>query len=255
MLAVFLSHDVDWPRHGPGIEHIMARKDRFDDRIIEKVIKEGYNPYFGVPDLVEMEEDFGIRSTFFFRPFYDDGTDVSCYSDVMKEISRGGWEIGVHLNEVSSVESIKAQKRKIEDIVGNVFGCRVHYLRIKREDYRKIREAGFLYDSSLKSFKDRIDPRDMGYLQIEGVLVFPVTIMDAYLFAYMNVKEERVINVLEEAIDKALRMRRDVITVLWHDSSVKMRGGRAYKRVLEFLASREDLTVMRGVDLFRKVVG
>ncbi|MEZ0346378.1 MAG: hypothetical protein ABWK01_07495, partial [Infirmifilum sp.] len=30
------------------------------DRIIEKVIKEGYNPYFGVPDLVEMEEDFGI---------------------------------------------------------------------------------------------------------------------------------------------------------------------------------------------------
>ncbi|MGB9631536.1 MAG: hypothetical protein ACPL09_06135 [Candidatus Methanodesulfokora sp.] len=252
MLAIFLSHDVDWPRHGPGMDHIMARRDRFEDSIIEKVLR-GYNPYFGIPDIVEMEERLGIRSTFFFRPFYDDGTDVNCYSDIIKEISKKGWEIGVHLNDLSSVDAVKAQKEKIEEISGRTLGCRVHYLRIKTEDYRKIRDAGFLYDSSLKSFRDRIDPKDMGHLQIDGVVVFPVTIMDAYLFTYMNINEERIIKVFEEAIDIAKRMKKDVITVLWHDSSVKMRGGRAYGKVLEFLYSREDLEIMRGVDLLRRV--
>jgi hypothetical protein len=37
-LFIFLSHDVDWPRHGPGIDHIMARKKRFNDDIIKRVI-------------------------------------------------------------------------------------------------------------------------------------------------------------------------------------------------------------------------
>ena len=33
----FLSHDVDWRRQGPSVEHVLARKDRFDSKIFEKV--------------------------------------------------------------------------------------------------------------------------------------------------------------------------------------------------------------------------
>ena len=29
MQYIFLSHDVDWRRQGPPIEHVLARKDRF----------------------------------------------------------------------------------------------------------------------------------------------------------------------------------------------------------------------------------
>jgi peptidoglycan/xylan/chitin deacetylase (PgdA/CDA1 family) len=252
-LFIFLSHDVDWPRHGPGIDHIMARKERFDNDIIKRVISGGYNPYFGIPELMDAEDSLGMRSTFFFRPVYDDGTDVGCYSDVIKELLSEGWEIGVHLNDVSSVNSIRAQKEKIEEISGRTYGCRVHYLRINADDYRKIRDAGFLYDSSLKKFRDRIELEDMGHYMIDGVTVFPVTIMDAYLFTNMNVKEEKVINLFNDAINRAIKGGKNVITVLWHDSSIKMRGGRAYKKVLEFLASRQDLAIVRGVDLLRRV--
>jgi len=48
--------------------------------------------------------------------------------------------------------------------------------------------------------------------------------MDAYLFTYMNVKEEGVINLFNGAINRAIKRGKNVITVLWHDSSIKMGG-------------------------------
>ncbi|WP_461866912.1 hypothetical protein [Thermococcus sp.] len=38
-LFLFLSHDVDWPRHGPGIKHILSRKDRFSEEVVDLAIK------------------------------------------------------------------------------------------------------------------------------------------------------------------------------------------------------------------------
>ena len=32
-LRVFLSHDVDWSRRGPGLDHVLARRDRFDEEL------------------------------------------------------------------------------------------------------------------------------------------------------------------------------------------------------------------------------
>jgi hypothetical protein len=74
--------------------------------------------------------------------------------------------------------------------------------------------------------------------------------MDAYLFTYMNVKEEGVIDLFNDAINRAIKGGKNVITVLWHDSSIKMGG---HKKVPEFLASRQDLAIVRGVDLLRRV--
>jgi len=254
MLYVFLSHDVDWSRRGPGVGHVLARCDRFEGWVVERVLREGFNPYFNVPDVMDVEEGFGVRSTFFFRPVYDDGLDVSCYGDVIRDLVSGGWEVGVHVNDASSVESLVNEKRVVEGVSGvGVVGCRVHYLRVCVDDYWMFREAGFRYDSSFKVFRDRIDVADMGYRFIHGVLVFPITIMDAYLFTYMRVPEDRVVRVVEDAIDLALRHDKKVVTILWHDCSLKMRGGRMYGRVVEMLASRDDVRVVRGVDLLRIV--
>jgi len=73
VVRVVLTHDVDWPIQGPGRDHVLARRDRFDEDVVRRVIEEGYNPYYNVPDLMEIEERHGLRSTFFFRPVYDDG--------------------------------------------------------------------------------------------------------------------------------------------------------------------------------------
>jgi hypothetical protein len=55
-VRVFLSHDVDWSRRGPGVDHVLARRDRFDEEILRRALEEGFNPYFGIPDVMEVEE-------------------------------------------------------------------------------------------------------------------------------------------------------------------------------------------------------
>lgn len=70
MRALVVTHDVDWPRNGPGLSHVLARRDRFDANVIRKATEEGFNPYYGIPIVTEIEEQLHIRSTFFFRPKY-----------------------------------------------------------------------------------------------------------------------------------------------------------------------------------------
>jgi len=248
---IFLSHDVDWPLHGPGTEHILKRKERFPPEVIEKVLKEGYNPYFGIFTIAEIEENYGVRSTFFFRPRYDDGSGVSDYADTIRELSRGGWEIGVHLNNVTSVESIKEQLKAVQDVAPHrIAGSRVHYLRISIDDYYKIKSAGLLYDSSLKTHKDRISPEDMGYQEVSGVIVFPITIMDAYLFTHMHVREPGVIDAVKSALNVAENHGKDLITLLWHDSSINMIGGRMYGKILEYLSARDNVRILKGIEAY-----
>lgn len=251
---VFLSHDVDWPKQGPGVNHILARKSRFPEDIIQKVLKKGYNPYYNIPEIMSAEEAAGIRSTFFFRPLYDDGTDVHCYKDDIADLIKGGWEVGVHLNSANTAEEIKKQKKMIEKIIGGrAAGCRVHYLRVNEESFENIAKAGFLYDSSLVYSKDRIDPRNMGYTTKNSLIIFPITLMDAYMFTYMKIKEEEVLKVVEDALNKALNENIDIITILWHTGSVQMKGGRAFFKLAEFLASRDYVEVIRGIDAYKLV--
>ena len=53
---VFLGHDVDWRKQGATLEHIMARKERFDPSVLEECDKK--NPYYNIPDYMEIEEKF-----------------------------------------------------------------------------------------------------------------------------------------------------------------------------------------------------
>ena len=251
MLYLFMSHDVDWPRHGPSISHIMARKDRFDSDIIKKVLVEGYNPYYNIPEIMEAEERVGVRSTFFFRPTYDDGSTVIVYEDDIKSLVNGGWEIGVHLNNADNIEDILRQKHAIESIARvKCLGSRVHYLKVNEEGLLNIYKAGFLYDSSLVFIKSDISTRNMGCLLKRGLVVFPITLMDAYIFTYMKVDEGKVLNIIKKMINTALAVNIKIITILWHVGSVKMRGGRMYFKVLEYLASCDDISIVKGIEAF-----
>jgi len=242
-LKVILTHDIDWPPKGPGLAHVLARKDRFEAYIIQKSMDEGFNPYNNIRRLMDIEDKLDVKSTFFFRPRYDDGTPVSSYTDTMRELRQGGWEVGAHLNDANSFQSIKSERDSIASAVGQPpAGCRVHYLRIAEGSHSFMSRAGFSYDSSLMFTKDRIDIRNSGCLKKNGLVVFPITIMDTYLFTYMKVPEERIIEIFDEAISTC--KDRTYMTVLWHDSSLMMKGGRLYEKVCEMLATRADVEVV-----------
>ena len=252
MQYIFLSHDVDWRRQGPSIEHILSRKDRFDVKLFEKTKPEDL--YHNIPEYMELEEKFGIRSTFFFRTFYENG-DVLDYEDDIKQLHESNWEIGLHTDptSVDNLEKIQKEKEKLESITGKqIIGNRVHYLNYNSGLPEKLTKLGFSYDSSLRYSKDRIDDKEMGYSRINGIIEFPVTLMDAYLFTYMGINEDGII----PEFKKTLELGRDfseqnVISVIWHDNVLKMKGGRVYGKILEFFTSQEDVKILPGKDLVK----
>jgi len=252
MQYIFLSHDVDWRRQGPNAEHIEARKDRFDPEIFNKTKPEEL--YRNIPEYMELEEKFGVRSTFFFRTLYENG-NVNDFEDDIQTLQKGNWEIGLHTDpkSVESIEKIKQEKEKLESLTQKpIIGNRVHFLNYNSELPLKLKELGFLYDTSLRHSKDKIDEKEMGHSKIDGLIEFPVTLMDAYLFTHMGIKEEGIIPEFKKTLEIGRNFSEEnVISVIWHDNVLKMKGGRKYKEILEFLASQDDVKVLPGQDLVK----
>ena len=252
MQYIFLSHDVDWKRQGPSIEHIQARKDRFEPEIFNKTKPEEL--YRNIPEYMKLEEKFGIRSTFFFRTIYENG-NLNDYENDIESLQEGGWEIGLHTDpqSVNDIEKIKHEKEKLESLTKiPIIGNRVHFLNYNSELPSKLKELGFVYDASLRHSKDKIDEKEMGYSKINELIEFPVTLMDAYLFTHMRIKEEQIIPEFEKTLEIGRKSsQQNVISVLWHDNVLKMKGGRMYEKILNFLTSQDDVKILSGKDLVK----
>ena len=252
MQYIFLSHDVDWRKQGPPLEHILSRKDRFEPELFEKTKPEDL--YHNIPEYMEIEEKFDIRSTFFFRTFYENG-DVLDYEDDIKQLQKSNWEIGLHTDpsSIDDLDKIRSEKEKLESIINKqIVGNRVHFLNYNSELPNKLEKLGFSYDSSLRHSKDRIDEKEMSYSRINGIVEFPVTLMDAYLFTYMRIREDKIISEFQKTLNLGRSLsENNVISVIWHENVLKMKGGRMYKQILEFLTSQDDVEIKRGVDLVK----
>ena len=256
MQYIFLSHDVDWRRQGPPIEHVIARKDRFDSEIFEKTKPEEL--YRNIPEYMEIEEKFGIRSTFFFRTLYEDG-NVDDYEDDIRTLEKGNWEIGLHTDpsSIDDIEKIRLEKEKLESFTDNkILGNRVHFLNYNSTLLKNLEELGFLYDSSLRNSKDKIDASEMGFFRSGKILEYPVTLMDAYLFTHMKIGENEIIPTFQSTLELSRSISENhVFTIIWHDNVLKMKGGRMYEKILEFLTSQNDVQIVPGkelVDILKK---
>ncbi|MDC0186935.1 hypothetical protein OAJ08_01975 [Candidatus Nitrosopelagicus sp.] len=252
MQYIFLSHDVDWRRQGPNVEHVQARKDRFDSKIFDNTKPEEL--YRNIPEYMEIEEKLGIRSTFFFRTLYENG-NVDDYENDIQTLQKGNWEIGLHTDpkSVEDIEKIKQEQEKLESLTRKpIVGNRVHFLNYNPELPKKLNELGFLYDGSLRHSKDKIDEKEMGYSKIDGLIEFPVTLMDAYLFTHMGIKEEGIIPEFKKTIEIGRNFSDvNVISVIWHDNVLKMKGGRMYEKILQFLISQDDVKILPGKNLVK----
>ncbi len=116
-----MTHDIDWPIHGPSREHILRRIDRFDDATRSRLESDpDYNPYYGIPEIMALEEKYDIRSTFFFRPLYEDSSSIEKYRNTIKQLLNNGWEVGVHLNNAELQSSIVDEKQQLERVTERV---------------------------------------------------------------------------------------------------------------------------------------
>jgi hypothetical protein len=250
---IVLTHDVDWPLKGPGKAHVMARQNRFDKKVIQKVLTQDFNPYFGVPTIQETEEKLGCRSTFFFRPIYDNGSEVGEYKQTLRDLSAKGWEVGLHANNTALQEAVNTEKSLVEKAAGHkIFGCRVHCLNLFENTYLNLAQAGFHYDSSMSFNKHEIDIRNTGHLNKNGLVVFPITCMDAYLFTYVGLTEETIVPYIINKVESLFDSGAQILTLLWHDNAVMMKGGRIYPKLIEQLAE-VNVTFLTGQEAFKQV--
>ena len=128
VLFIFLSHDVDWSFNGPGRNHILARKDRCEEDTLRKLERE--NPYNNIHDYIAIEEDLGLRSTFFFRTNYENGRLIE-HEDDIQALLNGGREVGLHCNpfSVDNFDSMRQEKKGLESITKKtVKANRSHHL-------------------------------------------------------------------------------------------------------------------------------
>ncbi len=242
---------MDWNFNGPPKDHILKIKNRFDEKLFQTTpINKLYRNF---SEYMEIEEKYKTKSTFFFRTQYENG-DYRDYHDDIKKLKKEGWEIGLHTDpsSVNDIVKIKKEKENLEKILeSKIYGNRVHYLSNDKKLPEKLSKLDFTYDSSFRKTKDSITSEDMGYQQISKIIEFPVTLMDAYLFTYMKISEDKIIEIVEKTLNscRQLNLEFNVMTILWHDNVLKMKGGRMYEKIIEFLSSQDDVKLFNGLDL------
>ncbi|MCF6243350.1 MAG: hypothetical protein L3J74_18685 [Bacteroidales bacterium] len=262
MLRVALSHDVDRTRkHYQYISYLaksLIRKDFDNAKYQMQSFFSKDEPYWNFPEIIRIEEDLGVKSTFFFldesipfRLFDKKNWQLSLgrykirerkITEIMQYLDKNGWEIGVHGSYLSfnNENLLKKEKNNIEDIIGhNVTGTRQHYLNRDENTWKIHRKIGFKYDSTwglTKGFgikEDKIlpfKPFD------DDFVVIPLMIMDTPFIETKN--HWKQYKQLIELLDK----NNGILVINWHQRVFNEKEFPFYKdayvRIIEDCKSR-----------------
>ncbi len=244
-VPIFLSHDVDYSIKGPREEHILSIKERFPKHYFDDWLVNRESLYCNIAEVVRIEEELDVRSTFFFRPYYETGS-LEDYAEIISELVSGGWEVGLHVNDWRDVTR---ELKMLQAITPHtICGTRCHYLKYDIEMYSVLKKMGIKYDSSIMVGKIKPCINDTKTMNCEGITIFPITIAECYLFAYQNTNEGNIVTKFKESLEMT-KEKGNIMTAVWHDSSLKMYGGRMYQKVLEYLVS-QDTNIMPGIQAY-----
>lgn len=236
--ALCLTHDVDRVRkQWWHCLYYFAKTKKVHH--LECLFTREEEPYWNFERIMDIEERYGVRSTFFFLnerkrvevfkpytyPIAFGSYDISdpAVARIIRELSKGGWEVGVHGSYDSYLDRnlLAEEKKRLEDVLGGpVHGIRQHYLNLKIPDTWELqRDVGFKYDASF-GYRDRVgfrEGRDQPFRPLgNGFLVIPLTIMDGPLFA-SSASVGEAWSKCKELIDYC-EENGALLTVLWHSN-------------------------------------
>lgn len=286
--AVCLTHDVDLVS-STCIKHYARRAInaiRCRKNVESKELLKNLTAYvvqvtkslrqIGKPDPIhcyekwlEIEEEFGAKSTFFFCPekyrkrhITDEGYRYSdevrfcgkrcTVASMMQEMDRKGWEIGLHSSWYSfdDTNELKRQKEQIEEVLGHtISSIRQHCLHYDMLKTPRVQfEAGFKYDSTL-GFNNNIGFRfgtcypwklyDLENEKELDILEIPLIVQDGALIKKMGLDESDALTYIKEIIIKVEKVG-GVLTLLWHPGFIRTpQYFNMYKHVLEYLSLKK----------------
>jgi peptidoglycan/xylan/chitin deacetylase (PgdA/CDA1 family) len=221
-----------------------------------------------------VEKEVGSHSTFFFWPGWSSVTkhhltdrpyelfdsvvfdNQRCtVAEMIREIDRQGWEIGLHPSWYSfdDADELKRQKESLEQALGNeVISVRQHYLHYDIRVTPAVQsEAGFKYDSTL-GFNDNIGfrfgtcyPWNLYDLKAEKELLLkeiPLIVQDGAMLnprKGMRLDEDTAFQYVHQ-ITEALEKVGGVLTILWHtDQIIQPDWWNLYPRILKYLQQKD----------------
>jgi hypothetical protein len=203
----------------------------------------GHDPWALFERWKMLEEQMGIRSTFFFipeknkpgargHPYRMVGYDIKV--DVLRNLILGGWEVGVH--GIDNWTDVKRGKQEMAALGLGVMmiGNRTHWLMFDKNSWNVLDEAGYSYDTTF-GYNDDAGFR-AGTMQVfrprgvKNLLELPLHIQDLGLFgkfcwaptengwakiSCLHLDEHTARMYCNRIFDYAKKFG-GVVTVLWH---------------------------------------
>ena len=222
---------------------------------------------------LEMEEKSGARSTFFFWPGLSavtkrhhtdcvyELTDPGVFdnqrctvAEMIREIDRRGWEIGLHPSWYSfdDADELKRQKEALEKALGHeIVSIRQHYLHYDiRITPRVQAEAGFKYDSTL-GFNDNVGFRfgtcypwhlyDLKRGKELPIMGIPLIVQDGALLnpeKGLRLDEDTAFRYVVQMTEQVEKVG-GVLTLLWHPNwIIKPDWWNLYLRTVDYLKGK-----------------
>lgn len=242
-MKIILTHDAD--SIFKPMEHILARRERFTPKDLKAAEKGSLNLYNNIADIVQLEAELGFQSTLFIPPFL-----FNLYSivDTLKTIQREGTELQLHYVHEDHPQYkglFNIQKSFFNELIGDVRGVRCHNLWVTQSLLDLFKEEWVLYDSSYRSETvERMNP----YSLDNGLIEIPIGIMDTDLFGRLHLTENEAWKFILKDLDAAKDHRVEYYTLLFHQESFRMKGGRLYSKLLKHLA-KEGFECIRCCDV------
>ncbi|HLB68356.1 MAG TPA: polysaccharide deacetylase family protein [Thermoplasmata archaeon] len=230
--AIALSHDVDFPRKWRAKSVASDALKRRDLRGMSGRLRGAEDPWWTYDTIRAIEARAKIGSTFFFAAGGKHPEDPKYQIEnpqmraLVRELGTTGGEIGLHGSYRASEDAqlLLKEKRRFERHTGIAVDThRQHYLRFHPESPRRLKEAGFRYDSSLGTefslgFLDGVSvPHSLG-----DVLELPVSAMDTCFQEASDVNRAyRTDASRRDALQQVLSNVREVhglLVVDWHQN-------------------------------------
>lgn len=286
--AVCLTHDVDqvsrydlrgsWRRVANRLRFFSReRHRRFRRSVLAAVYQAAQSiGHVGGGDLLHcyekwlhLEEEVGAKSTFLFLPerpgirHFTDGSyrfddkirfdgQACSVGEMMREMARRGWEVGLHAtwNSWGTVDEMKCQKGQVAQEVGrDVVSVRQHCLHFDIRTTPHVQnEAGLLYDSTL-GFNDDIGfrfgtsypwrLRDLQAKQALPLLEIPLIVQDKALLVFLATGNKDLAFEYLQAVVESVESVGGVLTLSWHPNRIEDMYVDLYRESLSLLKSKE----------------
>lgn len=254
MLKVALSHDVD--RIKKHYQYFTNSIKAFLKGNIKTALYHYAScfhpePYWNFPEIMKIEEDFGVRSTFFildetlpFKIFDKKNWQLSVgrykisnkkLQETIQFLDKNGWEIGVHGSYLSYQNEplLRQEKQNIENIIGHeIIGTRQHYLNWDENTWSLQKACGFKYDSTWGLTNDigLKENKVLPFMPFDDYFAeIPLMVMD---IPFMEIKSNERWEKFYKILD-TLEENNGILVINWHQRVYKEKEFPGYRSSYE----------------------